>query len=59
MAVLSTACALYPESFEWRNPPYEYENEKLPIEILCGGPEIPEMIRSGVTIEQDAAELAR
>jgi uncharacterized protein YbbC (DUF1343 family) len=29
---------LYPESFAWKQPPYEYEHEKLPIEILLGGP---------------------
>ena len=29
---------LYPESFEWKQPPYEYEQEKLPIQILLGGP---------------------
>jgi uncharacterized protein YbbC (DUF1343 family) len=52
VAVLATACALYPESCEWRKPPYEYENEKLPIEILCGGPDIPEMIRTGMPIEK-------
>jgi len=45
IAVISTAQALYPECFEWRDPPYEYEREKLPIEILCGGAEIPNMIR--------------
>ncbi|MEM9015778.1 MAG: DUF1343 domain-containing protein [Verrucomicrobiota bacterium] len=26
----------YPDSFQWNSPPYEYEYEKLPIEILCG-----------------------
>jgi uncharacterized protein YbbC (DUF1343 family) len=52
IAVLSAARALYPESFEWRQPPYEYEYEKLPIEILCGGPEIPEMIGRGTPIGQ-------
>jgi uncharacterized protein YbbC (DUF1343 family) len=45
IAVISSAKALYPDLFEWRNPPYEYEWEKLPIDILCGGTEIPEMIR--------------
>jgi uncharacterized protein YbbC (DUF1343 family) len=44
IAVLSVARKMYTESFEWRNPPYEYETEKLPIEILCGGAAIPEMI---------------
>jgi uncharacterized protein YbbC (DUF1343 family) len=29
---------LYPDSFAWKQPPYEYEFEKLPIEILLGGP---------------------
>lgn len=29
----------YPDSFAWKNPPYEYEYDKLPIEILCGRPE--------------------
>jgi uncharacterized protein YbbC (DUF1343 family) len=29
---------LYPESFAWKQSPYEYEYEKLPIQILLGGP---------------------
>ena len=29
---------LYPDQFAWKQPPYEYETEKLPIEILLGGP---------------------
>ena len=29
---------LYPDSFAWKQPPYEYEFEKLPIEVLLGGP---------------------
>lgn len=29
---------MYPESFAWKQPPYEYEYEKLPIQILLGGP---------------------
>jgi uncharacterized protein YbbC (DUF1343 family) len=28
----------YPEDFQWKQPPYEYEYEKLPIEVLIGGP---------------------
>jgi uncharacterized protein YbbC (DUF1343 family) len=28
----------YPEQFQWKQPPYEYEHKKLPIEILIGGP---------------------
>ena len=29
---------LYPEQFQWKQPPYEYEWNRLPIEILIGGP---------------------
>jgi uncharacterized protein YbbC (DUF1343 family) len=29
---------LYPKKFAWKQPPYEYEHRKLPIEILLGGP---------------------
>ena len=28
----------YPEQFQWKQPPYEYEFKKLPVEILLGGP---------------------
>jgi uncharacterized protein YbbC (DUF1343 family) len=27
---------IYGEEFQWKQPPYEYEREKLPIEILLG-----------------------
>jgi uncharacterized protein YbbC (DUF1343 family) len=29
---------LYPEHFAWKQPPYEYEWKRLPIEVLIGGP---------------------
>ncbi len=38
MAVIQTARELWPDRFAWNPPPYEYETEKLPIEILLGGP---------------------
>jgi uncharacterized protein YbbC (DUF1343 family) len=52
IAIISTAVSLYPEAFQWRNPPYEYEYEKLPIEILCGGKSIPGMIQNGAAVHQ-------
>ena len=35
--ILRTLRKLYPKQFAWKQPPYEYETEKLPIEILLGG----------------------
>jgi uncharacterized protein YbbC (DUF1343 family) len=29
---------MYPEQFQWKQPPYEYESKRLPIEVLIGGP---------------------
>jgi uncharacterized protein YbbC (DUF1343 family) len=52
ISVISTARSLYPEAFQWRNPPYEYENEKLPIEILCGSNTIPAMMQCETPVAQ-------
>ena len=49
---ISTALHLYPGSFAWRQPPYEYEYEKLPIEILCGGREIPDLMEKGASPDE-------
>jgi uncharacterized protein YbbC (DUF1343 family) len=36
VAILAAVRALAPDDFSWREPPYEYETEKLPIDILWG-----------------------
>jgi uncharacterized protein YbbC (DUF1343 family) len=36
VAILCAARALAAGRFQWREPPYEYETEKLPIDILWG-----------------------
>jgi uncharacterized protein YbbC (DUF1343 family) len=33
-----------PRQFKWRDPPYEYEHDKMPIDILAGSPELREQI---------------
>ena len=35
-----------PERFQWRNPPYEYEHDKMPIDILAGSPTLRQQIES-------------
>lgn len=39
--------ASHPDALQWRQPPYEYETEKLPIDILSGSPTLREAIDSG------------
>lgn len=36
LALLQSVLASCPEQFAWREPPYEYEEKKLPIDILTG-----------------------
>jgi uncharacterized protein YbbC (DUF1343 family) len=38
VAVIRVVRGMYGEHFQWKQPPYEYEFEKLPIEVLLGGP---------------------
>jgi len=44
-----------PVRFEWRRPPYEYEHEKMPIDILAGSDTLRQQIERGVSIEEIAA----
>jgi uncharacterized protein YbbC (DUF1343 family) len=43
-----------PQKFAWRQPPYEYEHEKLPIDILAGSDELRRQIESDVTPQRIA-----
>jgi uncharacterized protein YbbC (DUF1343 family) len=38
LEVIRVIRKLYRDQFAWKQPPYEYETKKLPIEILLGGP---------------------
>jgi uncharacterized protein YbbC (DUF1343 family) len=40
--------------FSWRPPPYEYEHDKEPIDILSGSPALRESIDAGATAEEIA-----
>ena len=40
-----------PSQFAWRNPPYEYEHAKQPIDILAGSPAFRTAIDQGVRAE--------
>jgi uncharacterized protein YbbC (DUF1343 family) len=45
--VIAAAAALYPEHFSWSEPPYEYELERPPIDIISGGSSLRESIDTG------------
>jgi uncharacterized protein YbbC (DUF1343 family) len=43
-----------PQQFAWRQPPYEYEHEKLPIDILAGSDTLRRQIESGLAPQRIA-----
>jgi uncharacterized protein YbbC (DUF1343 family) len=36
LALLQAVSGLYPNDFQWKKPPYEYEYEKQPIDLILG-----------------------
>jgi uncharacterized protein YbbC (DUF1343 family) len=53
LALLGAVRQLYPGQFAWRQPPYEYETERLPIDLLTGD----DALRRGLDQGTPAAEL--
>lgn len=51
LTLIQRAYELYPTLFAWRPPPYEYETEKLPFDILCGTDAIRQQIESGKPVK--------
>jgi uncharacterized protein YbbC (DUF1343 family) len=37
----------YPDSFEWKTPPYEYEYERLPMDLILGSQKLRVALESG------------
>lgn len=44
IAIIKTAHDLFPDHFSWKSPPYEFEMERMPIDLLTG----TDMVRLGI-----------
>ncbi len=53
LAILAAVLKLYPGEFAWRPPPYEFETERLPFDLLTGDA----AIRDGLETGRSPAEL--
>ncbi|MBN2420547.1 MAG: DUF1343 domain-containing protein [Deltaproteobacteria bacterium] len=47
IALLKTIIETHREQFDWKNPPYEYEYEKLPIDLILGNSYLRQAIQDG------------
>ena len=54
-ALIATFYRLDPQRFAWRQPPYEYEKEKLPFDILAGSDALRLQIEKGMAPQDIAA----
>jgi uncharacterized protein YbbC (DUF1343 family) len=52
VALVAALRAEGPDRFAWRDPPYEYERDKMPFDILAGSSELREQIERGVRIPE-------
>jgi uncharacterized protein YbbC (DUF1343 family) len=54
VALIQTFRRFDPSSFAWRPPPYEYEHDKMPIDILAGSDLLRTQIESDVSLVEIA-----
>ena len=52
VAVIMSLLDLYPKDFLWKQPPYEYEAEKRPIDILAGTERLRQDIEKGERLDR-------
>ncbi|MEP7273017.1 MAG: DUF1343 domain-containing protein [Acidobacteriota bacterium] len=50
VALIKMIHDLYPDEFEWQQPPYEYVYDKLPFDVIAGCGRLREKIESGLSI---------
>ena len=52
VALLRACKELAPDRFRWRAPPYEYEDNLMPVDILFGHAGLREGIDAGLPVER-------
>jgi uncharacterized protein YbbC (DUF1343 family) len=58
IAIIEELRAADPKAFSWKRPPYEYENDKEPIDVIAGSPSFRHAIDAGERAEHIAAKWA-
>jgi uncharacterized protein YbbC (DUF1343 family) len=58
MAIIEAMRAADPAAFAWKRPPYEYEHDKEPMDVIAGSPSFRRAIDAGERAEHIAAQWA-
>ena len=51
LALLQAVLLLYPKKFSYKEPPYEYEFERLPMDLILGDKELRLQLENGVPLD--------
>jgi uncharacterized protein YbbC (DUF1343 family) len=51
VAMVKTAYDMYKESFRWKDPPYEYEYERNPFDVIAGTTKLRTAIEKGSSLD--------
>jgi uncharacterized protein YbbC (DUF1343 family) len=51
IGIVKTAFDMYGDDFKWKNPPYEYEYDKNPFDVIAGTSKVREAIERGDSLE--------
>ena len=50
LVLLQAFLMLYPEQFKYKNPPYEYEFTRLPMDLILGSRDLREQLENGTPV---------
>ena len=50
LAILQAIMLLYPKDFQYKKPPYEYEYERLPMDLILGDKKIRKALEQGESV---------
>ncbi len=52
IAMVKTLFKMYPDKFKWKEPPYEYEFDRNPFDVIAGTTKLREQIENGISIKK-------
>lgn len=52
VAIISAIRRLYPDGFQWKQPPYEYVYDKLPFDMINGSSRLRDQIEAGTPVSE-------
>ncbi len=58
IAIVKTAFDMYRDQFRWKDPPYEYEYDRNPFDLISGTSKVREAIERGDSLESIEASWA-